>query len=595
MLNICNKISNKSIKILFLNALFVSTLLSSSIKENIYISKLYEHPYWGKLLHYTNGKSEVDSNNFFISKNGKYDKKEELLETIDSLIEGKNNVLCRFPLRVKWLSENIPQLEKKIIKYDCDELEIYKKNVVGEKISIVFPASHINSPASMYGHTFLKIDDGSGSSLLSNALNYAAQTDETNGFIFAYKGLFGGYEGQFSILPYYKKIKEYNNLENRDIWEYEIDLNKEEIDKLLLHAFELRDTFSYYYFTLENCSYNLLWLFEVAKSDLEYVRNFKIQAVPIDTIKLLDKYGLIKSSYYRFSKMKKIKTLMQSIKNKSHLKKFILEDEEILLENLTLEDKAYYFDLKIEYLLYLRSKNKISHEEYTKKYLFLLAQRSKIDYVSNLDIKIPKNPLYSHDSSKIEFALGSDNSYRFSVKPVYSDLYDVIDGNLQGAFIDFFKLDFVRKNEENNLSKFTFLNIESYSPINLLFNPISWGIEVAYEKKDLKYDYFKLSPKIGYTISNENEYAYFMLKSNVYQNKTNLSSLGVDFGLVSNRFNDMKLGLLFNRDYYNHGDIVNNYETFITYKFTKNISLNLKYLNSTNDEERSQLGIFYYF
>ena len=86
-----------------------------------------------------------------------------------------------------------------------------------------------------------------------------------------------------------------------------------------------------------------------------------------------------------------------------------------------------------------------------------------------------------------------------------------------------------------------------------------------------------------------------MLKSNVYQNKTNLSSLGVDFGLVSNRFNDMKLGLLFNRDYYNHGDIVNNYETFITYKFTKNISLNLKYLNSTNDEERSQLGIFYYF
>ena len=34
-----------------------------------------------------------------------------------------------------------------------------------------------------------------------------------------------------------KKLKEYNNLEQRDIWEYEIDLTQEEIDKLVLHSF----------------------------------------------------------------------------------------------------------------------------------------------------------------------------------------------------------------------------------------------------------------------------------------------------------------------------------------------------------------------
>ena len=101
LLNICNSF-NRGVKYFILTLLF-STFCYSSQNINSFIeqSKLYENSYWSKLLHYRNGESEIDSNNFFISKDGKTDLKKELFETITSLKNGENGVLCRFPLRVE--------------------------------------------------------------------------------------------------------------------------------------------------------------------------------------------------------------------------------------------------------------------------------------------------------------------------------------------------------------------------------------------------------------------------------------------------------------------------------------------------------------
>ncbi|MFX4232194.1 DUF4105 domain-containing protein, partial [Aliarcobacter butzleri] len=60
--------------------------------------------------------------------------------------------------------------------------------------------------------------------------------------------------------PYYEKIKEYNNLVQRDVWEYDLNLSQEEINKLVLHTWVLKDSYANYYFFKENCSYNVLWL-----------------------------------------------------------------------------------------------------------------------------------------------------------------------------------------------------------------------------------------------------------------------------------------------------------------------------------------------
>ncbi|MGE0050169.1 MAG: DUF4105 domain-containing protein [Arcobacter sp.] len=596
LLNICNLFNRRS-KYLILSFLFCTYSYSSELNVFVEQTKLYENPYWAKLLHYRNGESEIDSTNFFISKNGKYDLKEELLETIHSLENGTNNVLCRFPLRVKWLKQNLPDL--KIAEYSCEELDKFITSIDAKSITMVFPTAHINSPASMYGHTFIRISSDEKTPLISNAVNYAAATTDTNGLIFAYKGLFGEYEGRYSILPYYEKIKEYNNLEQRDIWEYDLDLNQEEIDRLVLHTYELKDSYSDYFFFKENCSYNVLWLLEVARPSLDLVSQFDFKTVPLDSIKVLQKYDLIKNTNFRYSSMRKMKFILnEKIQNKEYLKDFVYKNE-ALNDSLSTEDKISYLDFKISYLQYQRANNEYEKDEYLKKYLKLLKQRSSYKQASTYDIKTPFDPLYSHDSARFSFFYNSNDSFELSAKPVYNDIYDISDGYLQGAYIDFFDLNIKKeKNENARLDRFTLLKIKSLAPQDLFFKPISWGIDVGYEQFKQRSDYLKVKPEVGVTFGENKDFIYLMLGSNLYyKNSEQLYSIGSTIGAVTNRFDNIKLGINYSYDKYNK-DLENNlFEVFSTYKLDRNLALNIRYINDDLNEKEDilKVGVSYYF
>ena len=54
-------------------------------------------------------------------------------------------------------------------------------------------------------------------------VGYYAQIPPDVGPIdYTYKGLFGGFPGAYSSSPYYEGILEYNDIEDRNLWEYEI-------------------------------------------------------------------------------------------------------------------------------------------------------------------------------------------------------------------------------------------------------------------------------------------------------------------------------------------------------------------------------------
>ncbi|MCT7545648.1 Lnb N-terminal periplasmic domain-containing protein [Aliarcobacter cryaerophilus] len=590
----------RGIKYFILISLFLSASNSLELKNYIEEHKLYENSYWAKLLHYRDGISEIDSTNFFISNNGKEDLKEELFETINSLETGTDNVLCRFPLRVEWLKENIPTLEEKIVPYSCEELDKFLELTNAKYVTMVFPTAHINSPASMYGHTFLKVGADKETPLISNAINYAAKTDEKNGLIFAYNGLFGGYEGRYSILPYYEKIKEYNNLEQRDVWEYELNLTQEEIDKLVLHTWELKDSYADYYFFKENCSYNVLWLLEIARPSLDLVSYFDFKAIPLDTIKILTKYdGLIVDSRYRYSNLKKMKHILnEEIENKEFLKAYI-DDEIELPDSLSQSDKISYLDFKIAYTQYQRSEDGTEKKEYIKNYLKLLKERSAYKQIRTYNIKSPLDPLISHDSARIGLFYDSNDSFEANIKPAYNDMYDIVDGYLQGAYIDFFELNFKKqKDKDVKLDRFTLIKIKSYSPQDMIFKPISWGIDAGYEHFKDKDDYFKIKPEVGVSFGNDKDFVYSMLGSNIYyKGNDQLYSAGVNIGFITNRIENFNIGVNYTYDKYNKSLENNQFEAFTTYKIHRNLALNLKYINDDMYEKKDiiKLGTMFYF
>lgn len=599
MQNISNFIE-RGIKYFILISLFFSVSNSLELKNYIEEHKLYENSYWAKLLHYRDGISEIDSTNFFISNNGKEDLKEELFETINSLETGTNNVLCRFPLRVEWLKENIPTLEEKIVPYSCEELDKFLELTNAKYVTMVFPTAHINSPASMYGHTFLKVGSDKETPLISNAINYAAKTDEKNGLIFAYNGIFGGYEGRYSIMPYYEKIKEYNNLEQRDVWEYDLNLSQEEINKLVLHTWELKDSYADYYFFKENCSYNVLWLLEIARPSLDLVSYFDFKAIPLDTIKILTKYdGLIVDSRYRYSNLKKMKHILnEEIENKEFLKAYI-NDEIELPDSLSQSDKISYLDFKIAYTQYQRSEDGTEKKEYIKNYLKLLKERSAHKQTRTYNIKSPLDPLISHDSARIGLFYDSNDSFETSIKPAYNDMYDIVDGYLQGAYIDFFELNFKKqKDKDVKLDRFTLIKIKSYSPQDMIFKPISWGIDAGYEHFKDKDDYFKIKPEVGVSFGNDKDFIYSMLGSNIYyKGNDQLYSAGVNIGFITNRIENFNIGVNYTYDKYNKNLENNQFEAFTTYKMHRNLALNLKYINDDlyEKQDRVKVGVMFYF
>ncbi len=366
------------------------------------ISNLYNDCYWHTLLHFKNGKSEIDDKKFFLSEHGKHNPKAELQATIKALQTDKDKIFCKFPARVQWIYKMLPELELEVGVYSCREMDKIIEDYNPQTVSLIFPTAHINSPASMYGHSFLRVDNDSKTPLLAQAINYAAQTQETNGILFAYHGLTGGYEGRYSITPYYNKIKEYNDMERRDIWEYELNLNIDEIKRLLYHQFEIKDYYADYFFFTENCSYNLLWLLQAAREDTNLVDKFGLKAIPIDTIRAVKNDGFIEKVSFRPSKSKKIKEIVKKIDDIDMAEKFL--ENGYKFKDLKEENqKAYILDLASEMLRYKRAKNRIEKKEYVKDLMTILKQRSQIDVKSDYPVSQPARPLEGHKTSRVHF------------------------------------------------------------------------------------------------------------------------------------------------------------------------------------------------
>src|SRR5690606_26093360 len=124
-----------------------------------------------------------------------------------------------------------------------------------------------------FGHTFLRInrrnsDLAPRQELLDYGVDFSAGVDTDNAVVYALKGLLGFFPGVFRRIPYYYKVREYNDYELRDLWEYELSLTQREVDLVVAHLWELGSTHFDYYYLTENCSYHVLGALEVARPDL---------------------------------------------------------------------------------------------------------------------------------------------------------------------------------------------------------------------------------------------------------------------------------------------------------------------------------------
>jgi len=499
---------------LFLNLPFLPAATANSGKEShaTYLAELISRAQqaglaneraWHLLLHYrpnvTGGHtSQADDPQFFLAKNGKTDPQAELEATLRSFFSSKEfgalpqSSPCAFIARYHWLQSQLSIEESRLPPFHCEIFSHWYRELKPVGVTLVFPSSYLNNPSSMFAHTFFRIDQEGQTEetqLLAYSINFAAQPTTDLGIMYAVHGLTGGFEGRFSTKPYYLKVKEYGDIENRDIWEYQLGLNQEQIRFMLMHVWELQLTYFDYFFFKENCAYQILSLLEVAIPEWHLTDQFIFWTIPAETVRLLtQRPKFIQNIQFHPARTTTIRRKLGHLSGQEKdILSQVIDDSQAVktatFKSLSLSRQALVLDLAIDYFQYTNRDKGEGHVTEEQQLHRLLGVRSDLDVVSpSVPIRpFSPQPELGHRPARVGIGGGWRNDESFeevTLRAGYHDLLDPDPGFPPYSQIVLGSLAVRHYNKRNRmrLERLTFANIVSLTPVDMLIKAPSWKL-----------------------------------------------------------------------------------------------------------------------
>lgn len=503
--------------------LLMANLVAFNISANtLNLEEASKHERWLRLLHYRKPmfgprKSIVDNGRFFFSEKGKESAYDELVATLEAFkkrdFDQKKfdwHPQCAFPARLKFVKQ---LLNEKIPIIECPDFKWWANRISAKSLSLVFSSYYKGNPASMFGHTLLKFNSNDKDGKISDfTFNFAANVGEDKGLTYILKGLSGGFDGVFSTEPYYVKINDYVQGESRDVWEYLLDMNEEEIDWVVKHVWELRSNAIFdYYFLDENCSYLILAALDVGKLDWYTSRGFYYYTLPATTVKRIDEVGGIKAVYYRPSFRKK----MMERAN-------ILDDKQKQLYFSLLETKKLksVTDKKVAeaYIAYLRFKqfeegsDGAFIKEIKSELRDALIHRAKLGGTTPpIDSQITERNLFddprkSHETYTLSLEYGNHNFLKDFIEFQFRfGVHDMMNNGLglprfSNIEVLSFRPRYYLESKKIRMTEVVFVDLLTLLDFDSITKDTSWGIRASIETpKDLNSEHalFRIRPVYG--------------------------------------------------------------------------------------------------
>lgn len=461
-------------------------------------ARLSQDPEWRTLVHYRAGLagpvSLIDDPRFFLAPDGKRNPDAELAATIHAFFlppstNEYEHAVCRFPARLDWLSRKLEIDPARLPVPACGPYDRTISTFKPQTIALAYPAAYMNGPASMFGHTLLVVDGAGRNRLLSRAISYAARTKPTIGPVFAFAGIFGFYPGYYAYQSYYEKTQQYGDIGHRDVWEYELDLTPEEIDRLMRHAWELQNIYSWYYFFDENCAYNILYLLDVARPSLGLTKELPWFVIPIDSVRWVGDAGLVRAVNYRPSPVTEMKHRLSTLSPEHRALAIDVSKGQRTVESLmAIEDVATrrdVMDLSVDYLKYQLAEKTVAVSNYSPRLLSILKPRSTLGVSEPLVIDRPVRPDHGHSPMRATLAGGvsdGDAIGEFRWRLAYHALEDADDGFTRGAQIQFLNTHIRWTEESARLRRLDLVDVFSIAPRDQLFRPSSWKVRMGFER-----------------------------------------------------------------------------------------------------------------
>lgn len=472
------------------------------------IQTLSKDTTWRRLVHYKSTlfglESEADTHHFFLAKDGKTNPESELIATLESFKKGDREAICRFPARYIWLKKvaGVPAFDFK----QCSEFYNFNSKLEAKSASLIFSSYYINTPASAFGHTFLRLNrhqhgakKEDRTELLDYGINYAALMDTKNALVYAVKAIFGMFPGVLTSVPYYYKVREYNDHESRDLWEYELKLSQEQIDFMVAHLWEIGQTsFDYWYFT-ENCSYQILALIDLADPTFNLVDRIPFYVIPIDTVRAtVEEEGLVIGKNFRPSALTKLEVGTKKLKREElMLVQELAADPKKYGEKLNTlsgdEKKAEILDQSILAMDYLYAKDLLLEKGQKKndkhELLMMRAENPVISKEEVYEVTPNMYPDLAHRSGRVGLQQGysaNEGQYQqFSVKFALHDQLDPLPGQPPFSEITFADVGLRLQQQDYSSSRKLLINhldifrVKSFQPVTPWQQSFSWSARIG--------------------------------------------------------------------------------------------------------------------
>lgn len=525
--------------------------------DPIVLKSLAKHPQWQHLLFYKNGKAEVISPDFYLTKpqlrsKRNFDPYVELKATIEQISD--ESVVCKYPARYLWLKHRIPALN--INLKNCAQLPD-----PNQEVSLILVSNYLKNPASSFGHVLVKtnkpIDNADGiiddvrelssEDLLNNSYNFGARIPANeNGAMYAIKGLFGLYDAGFSETEFFKQDAVYSKNEQRDMWEYVLNLDAFETQLLNYHLYEAKSARFDYYFIKQNCGYRSGEILELI-SDIKMTDRIGPWYAPDYVFdQLLEHEGedesLVSSVSYLPSEQTQLREKFVQLSKpiQKIINSVIRTEDTALLDVLNSDDRALALDFLILHRTY-----KISQDNTPKQQAFkskLLSQRFALPASNGLaQLAVPNkaSPALSNKTTQTKMVLSDEMAEvglsLFVKDPLnaYTDIdkrFEAVQASLGYSF------------DENQwtLTDFVFLDMQQ---IEDLRQPLSGEPKLSWQlKTGARTDQFTGNHHSPYAQAGigagakfgEHILGYSMLNATVHD-QDNHADIGIEFGLRMKR------------------------------------------------------------
>lgn len=477
----------------------------NELKEIAKQRKLYTKRYWHLLVHYhpdfsgSGYSSTADGKGFFHSNVGQNNPEKELYATLRVFFNktplGNDHAICKFPARFLWLKEQLDFDRNRMPQPECTKQNDFIKQFDSESMSLVFASFTMDYASSLFGHTFFKFNKRRHSKevQMDLTMSYGAMVPEIDPFRYILYAFIGKFPGTFEVLPYRKKILDYNEVENRNLWEYELNLNRNEIKRLVLHLWEMQNTHFDYYFNSENCSLMLLAMLEVARPAMNLQSQMSpIQKQSADVMKAVaDEPNLLRRVIYRPANRTKYisKYKLLTYQERVILKNYI-HNGSTSWQGLQPVRRKLFLNVAAEYLfLQLNIANEKEREKFEDKYKQTLSLMGDVNVLENLpgfaikpDIS---NPYFGHKISQVTGSVGGGTKGAFSELKYSPTLREMIDAS--AGYSPYSELIFTsvtirswdKPANQIELYEFAFFKMISLNNSNALLDQISWNMEAG--------------------------------------------------------------------------------------------------------------------